>query len=41
MLDRLDKDFKKDFEALCNKISANENFAFVRFSDGEADILKI
>ena len=40
MLDRLDKDFKKDFEALCNKISSNENFAFVRFSDGEADILK-
>lgn len=35
----LDKDFKKDFNLLLSYIENKENFAFVRFSDGEADIL--
>ena len=33
------KNFKKDLQIFIHKIAAKENFAFVRFSDGEADIL--
>tara|TARA_R100000231_G_scaffold139598_1_gene121525 strand:- start:742 stop:1932 length:1191 start_codon:yes stop_codon:yes gene_type:complete len=36
----LGKDFTKDLEMFAEKLAAKENFAFVRFSDGEADILK-
>ncbi|MHC4735316.1 MAG: GNAT family N-acetyltransferase [Planctomycetota bacterium] len=36
----LDKDFKKDLDLFCEKLDNEENFAYVRFSDGEADILK-
>lgn len=36
----LDKNFKKDLIMFKQKIESSENFAFVRFSDGEADILK-
>ena len=35
----LDKNFKKDLEIFEEKLRGKENFAFVRFSDGEADIL--
>lgn len=34
------KDFKKAFDVLLDKIKNKENFAFIRFSDGELDILK-
>ena len=34
------KDFKQDLELFNEKLKSMENFAFVRFSDGEADILK-
>ena len=36
----LDKDFEKDLEIFSEKLITAENFAFVRFSDGEADILR-
>jgi GNAT superfamily N-acetyltransferase len=36
----LDKDFTKHLQMFAEKIKSKENFAFVRFSDGEVDILK-
>ena len=32
--------FKSDFEILKNKLLRNENFAFLRFSDGELFVIK-
>jgi hypothetical protein len=34
------KDFNDTFFLLCNKLKEKENFAFVRFSDGELDIIQ-
>lgn len=35
----IEHDYKKDFDTLKNKLSKSENFAFLRFSDGECFIL--
>jgi len=36
----MNKNFRKDLEIFASKLQSKENFAFTRFSDGEADILK-